>query len=79
MTTPTFVYLLVVEIPEGSDRRGWMPKGWFPDIVEGEETEFHWPPRRRYLSLTSADRRAQLLRSWGATVEVIRSLPVVFP
>lgn len=76
--TPTFVYRLDVEIPEGSDRYGWRPENWEPEVYDGEEWEFTWPRRRNYLSQTSADRRAQLLRSWGAKVEVLRSQPVEF-
>ena len=40
---------------------------------------FRWPAERRFLSGSSAYRRAALLRSYGAEVVVERSLPVQWP
>lgn len=81
------VYRLEVTIPEGSEKRGWQPEGWeeeFGGIVatdsDGapEYRTFSWPQRRLYLSPSSARKRAELLRRWGATVEISRSEPVRF-
>lgn len=74
--TPTFVYRLIVKTPSGSDSPGWQPDNWEP---YDDEAYFSWPTRRNYLSQAPAHRKAELLRSWGATVEVVRSRPVEFP
>lgn len=60
----------------------WQPEGWEADLMQMpdgsvEETTFGWPTNRRhYLTAGAARRRADLLRLYGATVEVERSLPV---
>lgn len=83
-----YVYRLDVTYPPGSDEYGWAPEGW-DDAPENQEMEpdtgawgpapFHWPAVRRYQSRGGAERRAELLRSYGATVTVVRSNPVTWP
>jgi len=78
------VYRLKVTYPEGShDEHGlpvldWHPPGWVPDIYDPEEgpQPFGWPRVRAYLSLSGAVKRANLFRSFGATVEFEASKPV---
>jgi hypothetical protein len=79
------VYRLVVTYPEGSHDAdglpvpGWEPPGWTPaaayDPEEGP-APFSWPRSRLYLSKGGAVQRANLLRSFGATVTVEASKPV---
>jgi hypothetical protein len=79
------VYRLQVAYPEGSHDEhglpvpGWQPPGWVPTFGyahdDGPEP-FGWPRVRAYLSRGGADKRADLLRSFGATVEVEASKPV---
>jgi hypothetical protein len=84
---PTHVYKLVIEYPPGSLEPGWEPPGWDPletdtDWVVDEYDEMRWagwPQNRLYLSRTGAKRRADLLRKYGAAVEVVQSLPVEWP
>lgn len=60
----------------------WEPPGWEggDGSYYGPDFDgFRWPDaRRRFLSHTSAVRRADLLRKYGAKVEVERSEPVTF-
>jgi hypothetical protein len=85
----SYAYRLHVTLPEGSDEYGWEPEGWAdlcaargwyePDhSVEGPPP-FAWPRRKLYFSKSGADTRAELLRTYGATVEVKRSLPIMWP
>ena len=78
----TYVYRLDVTLPDGSDEPGWHPDGWVAqewDDADGHYVqEFKWPRKRQCLSLTTANRWAQQLRSWGATVRICRSEPVVW-
>lgn len=84
----TYLYRLNVEFPPGIDEVGWEPPGWSDDPehqVQDPETggyeavPFSWPLVRTYLSQTAANRRAALLRRYGAAVVVERSDPVVWP
>ena len=79
----TFVYRLDVTLPEGADAPGWCPDGWMPQVWDDADgryvQEFRWPRKRHCLSLSTANRWAQQLRSWGATVTIRRSEPVVWP
>jgi hypothetical protein len=75
--TRVFVYRLLVEYPEGVD---WQnpPDAWTPDTFydsDGtpEETTFSWPRERCYLSRGAAEKRANLLRSYGCTVRMLRA------
>jgi hypothetical protein len=80
------VHRLVVTYPEGSHdadgipvpdwepERGWTPAGAY-DIEEGPPS-FSWPRPRLFLSMSGATGRANLLRYYGATVEVQSSRPV---
>jgi hypothetical protein len=75
---------LDVVYPEGSDAPGWEPPGWTPDRLEladgsVEVLPFRWPVGRRYLDQTAAKERAELLRTYGAKVEVVRSNRVSWP
>lgn len=60
----------------------WQPPGWEPEMVDNGPEEapslqgFLWPARRHYFDATGANERAERLRSYGAEVEVHRSLPV---
>lgn len=85
------VYRLAVTLPEGSTEPGWEPEGWYEiceqrgwvasDRETGAEYDppFAWPRRKLYLSKLSAETRAKLLRSYGATVEIEESEPVAWP
>lgn len=65
---------------------GWTPDGWLEDEVERREwilrygdTRFFWPSTRKlYQSKSGAEARAALIRSYGATVEVIESDEIVW-
>ena len=85
-TRKAFVYRLDIKYPEGSDEEDWEPEGeWWqytwqytrsgysPDPADAE---FSWPAEHLYLSASGADKRAYMLRKWGATVNVVRSKPV---
>lgn len=83
----TYLYRLHVEYPPGSDELEWEPPGWRdnpehwdtdPETGAPEPRWFSWPTVRLYLSQTAAKRRADLLRSYGATVTVERSQPIVW-
>lgn len=81
----TYAYRLDVTYPEGSNERGWEPKDWdgWADEVAGDldasSIYFQWPSVKTYLSQSTAKRRADLLRKYGATVTIIRSEPIVWP
>lgn|GEM_PF-2151120 len=88
------VYRLVVTYPEGSRTAeggttpGWRPEKWQPgepfsrfrDSDDGDP-EFAWPVYgpRQYLTKTGADRRAEIFRRYGCTVEVVASDPATWP
>jgi hypothetical protein len=84
-----YVYRLEITYPEGSSEPGWRPALWSdPEFLRlfsrrtrrwYRTREFRWPHEHLYLSASGAGSRAALLRSWGAEVEVVRSLPVEFP
>lgn len=84
----TYLYRLDVTYPPGSDEPDWAPSGWGADESHWEQeadtgaagvAPFVWPRARTYMSRAAALRRAALLESYGATVAVCRSLPVVWP
>lgn len=77
---PTYVYKLHVLYPEGSDKAGWEPPGWEPEVhgTDGEWIGFQWPRNKLYLSRTGAVKRAALLERFGAKVTIERSYPVRF-
>ena len=64
----------------------WTPDGWLEDELEREwwikrhgDTRFFWPSTKRlYQSRSGAETRAALIRSYGATVEVIESDEIVW-
>ena len=78
---PFHVWHLDVEYPPTEP---W-PKGCVPgneaSYAWAEEHDGHfWFPRHtRYLSERTANKRAALLRTYGATVTVVRSNPVTYP
>jgi hypothetical protein len=84
---PVYVYRLDVTYPPGSQEPGWEPPGW--DALESDTDWFvdrydemrwvGWPQNRLYLSPRGAKRRADLLCKYGATVEIVRSMPVEWP
>lgn len=83
----TYLYRLNVQLPPGSDEPGWEPPGWSDDPehkVQDPETggyetaDFSWPALRAYLSPAAANRRATLLRRYGAVVTVERSEPIAW-
>lgn len=61
----------------------WSPDGWEPDAEYVERMGTHrfvWPTTNKtWKSRSSAVERARLLESFGATVVVQRSGPVVWP
>ncbi|MDE2468379.1 MAG: hypothetical protein KGL35_06460 [Bradyrhizobium sp.] len=89
MSRVAYAYRLIVSLPEGCDADDWLPpclldeegsyvgrNGWEVDGVD-EDGVFHWPRfDRAYLSERAANKRASLLRKYGATVEVLRSEPI---
>lgn len=78
-----YVYRLVIQYPEGSDRKGWWPAAWYTlsDRARRKAIKkgFHWPKERKFLSASSAYDRAWLLRWYGAKVTVQRSAPITWP
>ena len=84
---PTYVYRLVVTIPEGVDYSN-PPQAWTDYMTElgawsspnpdAPEPMFFWPARRNFLSQASAKKHAERLRSYGAAVEIVRSLALQF-
>lgn len=87
MSRPVHVYRLVIDYPEGSRQSGWRPAVWRyppPDTPRKirryiRRAEFRWPRERMFLSSSGAYQRAGLLRWYGASVEVERSLAVEWP
>lgn len=77
----TYVYRLDVTYPPGSLELGWAPPGWEPEpgAYPPGEDYFRWPANRLCLTATTAKRRADLFRKYGATVEIVRSKPVEWP
>lgn len=82
----TYVYRLVVDIPEGVNYLN-PPQAWLDYMAEVNDSDrwggpeygrpfFAWPQRRNFLTKAPADRMAERLRSYGATVAVERSQPV---
>ena len=78
MASTVRVYRLNVTLPPGSDDPEWEPPGWTDDDHYAGQA-FQWPRVTRYLSMSKAQRRADLLRKYGATVTVECSLPVTWP
>jgi hypothetical protein len=83
-----YVYRLVIEYPEGSDKPGWKPACWgalLKDIKDRgrrravRERGFYWPRERLFLSADGAWHRAWVLTRFGAQVEVERSEAVTWP
>lgn len=68
------------------DDERWSPDGWLADDDERTEwierhgnTRFFWPSTKRlYQSRSGAQARANLIESYGATVEVVESAPIVW-
>lgn len=62
---------------------GWAPAGWKPEGHYVEmlgTTEFVWPTtNKEYKSRSTANKRANLLRSFGAECVVQRSSPITWP
>jgi len=83
MTRKTYVYRLIVGYPPGSLEPGWEPPGWEPQFhydYEGPvDDPFRWPANRLCFSASTAKRRADLFRKYGAEVEIERSAPVTWP
>jgi hypothetical protein len=81
----THVYRLDITYPEGSDDGYWEPEGdWWEHLPRWDKYQsapevFEWPAEHLYLSRSGADKRATMLRAWGATAKVVRSAPVEFP
>ncbi len=48
------------------------------DDLRGYAPDFSWPTRRNFFQLEAARKLAERLRSYGATVEIVRSEPVRF-
>ena len=69
---PVRVYRLLVIWPLGSDQPGWEPSGWEHD----PHVPFVWPRVHDFLSRSGAEKRAELLRSYGCEVTVLRSKKV---
>jgi hypothetical protein len=76
----------------GWEPPGWEPDTWDDGPPDSdaymfcgpydeyqERYPFRWPQNRLYLSRSGAARRARALRKYGATVEVVQSLPVEWP
>jgi hypothetical protein len=74
MTTkdrPLYAYRLIVEYPPGVDYMN-PPELWERDD-DPDSPGFAWPRDRRYLSLSGAKKRADLLRRYGCVVGIQRS------
>lgn len=93
MARKTYAYRLEVTYPEGSQEPDWEPSAW-PEICKergwyeeayGASTWPDWPgwatwtKRKTYLSGSAAAKRKKLLERFGATVTMIRSLPIEWP
>lgn len=71
-----YAYRLTVVLPDEPTLDEWEPV-W--NDMDGTES-FHWPRwQRYYFSQGGAKKRADLLRKYGATVDIQRSLPIVWP
>ncbi len=68
---PLYAYRLIVEYPEGVDYMN-PPELWERDD-DPDSPGFSWPRDRRYLSLSGAKKRADLLRRYGCVVGIQRS------
>ena len=82
MTNEVHVWRLIVDVPKDVDA-SCPPKAWLEYVDSlnwrpGERPEFSWPSRRNFLSLSGAKKFAQRLESYGATVQIQRSEPVIF-
>jgi len=53
--------------------------GWSPEPKSFHPSYWRWPAVRATLTRRAAERRADLLRGLGATVEVVASEPVRWP
>ncbi len=78
-----YVYRLIVTYPPNSRDGSWEPPGYdgydqLDEFGTGEWRPFSWPANRLCLSATTAKRRADLFRKYGATVTVERSGPVTW-
>jgi hypothetical protein len=83
-----YAYRIVLTLPKGADAPGWEPEDWIEICEEkgwwssmdtygnDEPPPFRWPRRTMYFDGPSAEKRAELLRRYGATVEVERSEPL---
>lgn len=60
------VYRLIIHYPETPDLTHWT---W-------DDSMFHWPKNRCYLTLSGAQHRASLFETYGASVEIMESQPV---
>ncbi|QNJ91187.1 hypothetical protein HZU40_23630 [Mycolicibacterium fluoranthenivorans] len=62
---------------------GWAPPGWEPDeqyVRRNRTSEFRWPSTDYwYRSRSGARRRARLIESYGATVTIEESQPILWP
>lgn len=65
----------------------WAPDGWLADDDERaawlarhhDDDRFFWPSTKRlYQSRSGAQARAALVESYGATVEIVESAPIVW-
>ena len=67
----------------GGPVEGWAPAGWKPDGHYVEmlgTTDFVWPTtNKEYKSRSTANKRANLLRSYGAECVVQRSSLIIWP
>jgi len=81
VSRPQYVWKLEVEYP---DTDPW-PRGGVPgnqasyEFADANDGHFWWPRHTRYLSERTANRRAELLRKYGATVRVVKSDPISWP
>jgi hypothetical protein len=81
MARRIYVYRLDVTLPEEAADPLWEPASWQPEWDPNPESDqsFRWPRHDRlWLSRSGAKGRADLLRSYGAKVEIVRSREVVF-
>lgn len=75
MSGERLVYRLDVTYPENTGA-GWEPDGWEDFIIDPDSPGFQWPRVHLYLSRSGAEKRATLLRSYGAEVVVVASEPI---
>lgn len=72
MARKQYAYRLIVLLPDEPTITD--------DAVLDDDGWFHWPRwQRYYFSQSGAKKRADLLRKYGATVDIQRSLPIVWP